>query len=124
MALEKSHREFEDIGKELERMSIFHELENSHIIMAKNRALQDKYVEIKTHLLRLIQNERSIACLKAPFSYTSHQSWIKPSDSQITPNQFRNLDLKSPHEILVNTPEHTFKPTEPSPKVVRPGRMH
>lgn len=122
VALEKSHREFVDIGKELEKMSSFHVLGNLQAIVAKNRVCQDKYLEIKKHLSLLIQNENTVH-LKTPFSYTSHRSCMSPSDGQNIPNQSHGLGLRpphinSPHTTLIYTPQPIFEPIQ---EIIRPA---
>lgn len=96
IALEKSFKEFVDVGEDLERMCAYHELDNLQDLITKNRVIQDKYLEIKIHLLPLIQNEGA-AGLNASFFDTSHRSFIESNERQSTPNHSRGLGIKLPH---------------------------
>lgn len=97
IALEKSYKEFVDIGEELERVSAFHELENLQGLITKNRAIQDSYLHVKLHLLPLMQNDTSAAGLNASFYDTSHRSFMDPTEKSTTSNQSRSLGIKLPH---------------------------
>lgn len=119
VVLEKSHNEFIEIGKELEKVSTFHELGILPTIVAKNRVCQDKYLEIKSQILLLLQNEKT-ARLQAPFSDTSHRSCSKLSDRQNAPNQSCGLGLKPPHKPLVTTSQLVFEPIKSIEQLVRP----
>lgn len=96
VALEKSYKEFVEIGEELEKINSYHELENVEELITKNRSMQDKYLEIKMQLLPLIQNENA-AGLNASFFDTTHRSFMEANDRQSTPTQSRGLGIKLPH---------------------------
>lgn len=96
IALEKTYKEFVDISEELERMNSYHELENFDELIIKNRSIQDKYLEIKLHVLPLIQNEGA-AGLNSSFYDTAHRSFSDPIDRQSTPTNSRGIGIKLPH---------------------------
>lgn len=96
VALEKSYKEFVDIGEELEKMNAYHEFENLQEIITKNRTIQDKYLEIKLHLAPLIPAEGANA-LNASFYDTAHKSFAEPFEKSSTSNQSRGLGIKLPN---------------------------
>lgn len=101
IALEKSYKEFVDIGEELEKMSAYHELENLQTVITKNRAIQDSYLGIKLHILPFLQNDTSAAGLNASFYDTSHRSFVEPNEKTSSPNQSNRLGLKLPHINII-----------------------
>lgn len=97
VALEKAYKEFVEIGEALERMSAYHDLENLQTLITKNRAIQDSYLEIKLHLLPLMQNDASAAGLNVSFYDTTPRSYLENNERTSTPNQSNRLGLKLPH---------------------------
>lgn len=97
IALEKSYKEFVDIGEELDKISAYHEIDNLQDLITKNRAIQDSYLTIKLHLLPLMQSDTGAAGLNASFYDNSHRSFMEPNEKTNSTNQSHKLGIKLPH---------------------------
>lgn len=60
IAIDKTYKEFADLIEELEKMSVYHSLDNITEVITKNRKIQDQYLEIKIFLSDFLPTEESM----------------------------------------------------------------
>lgn len=93
VALEKTYKEFIEINEELEKITLFAELDHRDEMLIKNRQIQDRYLDLKLKIAELLPQQE--INLNETFFSTTNRAFEDKETEQATPQKHWGLKLAS-----------------------------